>query len=622
MFRALAHLSLMIEMMLEKLLPLLCMLCVALVAFASATFVAYGYKTARSYTWGYSLVQQVFGALNLGDDGGVVSSSAFHVDLQTATATFFTLCFVLTVVIFLMSLLVAILTNTYENASSEGSVERFFAQRQFFLLRGELAHPPHRLNVCARLTFEIDRLWSAARSPSSRPRAPPTPSGRAPTPHTWSAAFRASVSRRRAACRRWVCCRGGGKRVPVRLPIDWKVFDQRAPAPVPASRSYDYPRKAGGPSPKDANCNYDRTGSEGGGVARAAARGILARFRRFGARAAAAPSHSHARGARGDGGIGGTGRLGSDAGGRGHARPRRSTTEPPYQRLRASPPDRFANTDPLLAVHLGGGNMHVDGVGGARNTRLASSLPAPQRNPGRGRGSGSGGGHHAYGIGGLYGYGGPHSGLTMLANKEWAPPRAPNHHVHTYGAGADGSVYGQPHDPQFARWLNATQDRAPLDGFVQPIDIPPQPAQAARTRSHQGHGRNEASAHQAAPAMPRALSATITHGHAHRHQHMLARQPLARVLSRALASGGLGSDGVGASGMPPTHPHTSHSRPSHSRHASEGAGAVARGGLGVPQLRGKRAGLRRVSLPGEVSPGPSRGVSPHGENTHAGFAAR
>eukprot|EP01006_Ploeotia_vitrea_P025205 TRINITY_DN58047_c0_g1_i2.p1 TRINITY_DN58047_c0_g1~~TRINITY_DN58047_c0_g1_i2.p1 ORF type:complete len:241 (+),score=129.67 TRINITY_DN58047_c0_g1_i2:87-809(+) len=126
-FRSVSRLVVMIEMMLREMASFFVVLFVVLAAFASAEFVAYGYKDENSQTWLYSLLWRFSGAFS-----GAALSDDFT-QRNRVMGTFYGLLFVLSIGLLLLNLVIAIMATAYEKALSD-SGEAYWARRQYLMI--------------------------------------------------------------------------------------------------------------------------------------------------------------------------------------------------------------------------------------------------------------------------------------------------------------------------------------------------------------------------------------------------------------------------------------------------------------------------------------------------------
>lgn len=128
-FRALSRLVIMIQMMLRELVNFAVLLLIVLVAFASAEYIAYGYREPDSFTWLYGFITR----LSFAFAGREISSQN---SVNRVLGVIYPILFVIAVSLLLLNLLIAILTSAYEKAAKEAG-ESYWASWQYEMIKWE-----------------------------------------------------------------------------------------------------------------------------------------------------------------------------------------------------------------------------------------------------------------------------------------------------------------------------------------------------------------------------------------------------------------------------------------------------------------------------------------------------
>jgi len=122
-FKKVSRLVVMIDMMLRELVNFVVLLVVAIGAYASAEFIAWGYKSNRSFTLGFSFFYRIQDMFNGGDFTDSLSQNRI-------LGAFFACGFALSISLLLLNLLIAIITSAYELAKNENG-DSYWAARQY-----------------------------------------------------------------------------------------------------------------------------------------------------------------------------------------------------------------------------------------------------------------------------------------------------------------------------------------------------------------------------------------------------------------------------------------------------------------------------------------------------------
>ncbi len=129
-FRTIARMSVIMEMMVRQLLTFMILLILAIVSFSTAEYVAYGFRETLGYTYGMSFLVRTYEMFSGMD-------YEKHIENNRPLGTFYSIGFVLTLNLLLMNLIVALLTTAYD-AAVEQSGSVYWANQQFMMIKHEL----------------------------------------------------------------------------------------------------------------------------------------------------------------------------------------------------------------------------------------------------------------------------------------------------------------------------------------------------------------------------------------------------------------------------------------------------------------------------------------------------